>query len=82
LLDGEISGEETNSEKTLPTGNISNITTPKQSYEGLIDDIEKSLEGDTANFNDIDTYKYGKYDVLNDEGTYFNSDAGASAQAE
>lgn len=48
----------------------------------MIDDIDKSLEGETANFEDIDTYKYSKYDVMNDEGAYFNADASASAQAE
>lgn len=82
MLDGEISADATSTEKTLSTGNISNLTTPKQNYEGFIDDIDKSLEGDTTNFDDVDTHKYSKYDVMNDDATYFNVDKIANHQVE
>lgn len=48
----------------------------------MIDDIDKSLEGETANLEDIDTYKYSKYDVMNDEAAYFCADASANAQVD
>lgn len=82
MLDGEISADATSTEKTLSTGNISNLTTSKQNYEGFIDDIDKSLEGDTTNFDDVDTHKYSKYDVMNDDAKYFNVNKIANTQAE
>ncbi len=42
--------------------------TPLKRYDGIIEDIEKSLDvEDDTQPNEIDTSKYNKYDVMMDD---------------
>ena len=69
LLDGELSPEEEEPKTVI------------QKYEGVIDDIDKSLQGSKEEL-EIDTSKYSKYDVMMDDlvavGAYREASTGAS----
>lgn len=81
LLDGDLSSDEDRSPRSTCTQ--STLVTPLKRYDGIIEDIEKSLDvEDDTQSNEIDTSKYNKYDVMMDDLIDFKQESEVANNAD